>query len=96
MKNLYFKRPNKAYLLIKENINTIKEALAEISAFLERHNYESHYIRYWTAGNDETTFDVGSWSEFFVLAPNDSYFVDSVVGTEKDFIDKKVANNNDL
>lgn len=90
MKNLYFKRSNETYLLIKENIDTIEEALKEISAFLERHNYEPHYIRYWTAGNEETTFDVGSWSEFFVLAPADSYFTNSVVGTEKDFIDKKV------
>ena len=90
MKNLYFQRSNETYLLIKENVETIEEALKEISAFLKRHNYEYHYIRYWTAGNDETTFDVGSWSEFFILAPSDSYFVDSVVGTEKDFIERKI------
>ena len=88
MKNLYFQRSNETYLLIKENVETIEEALKEISAFLERHKYNSYYTRYWTHA-DETTFDVGSWSEFFKLAPSDSHFADSVVGTEKDFIDKK-------
>lgn len=88
MKNLYFQRSNETYLLIKENVETIEEALKEISAFLERHNYNSYYTRYWTKA-DETTFDVGSWSEFFKLAPANSRFADLVVGTEKDFIDKK-------
>ena len=88
MKNLYFQRSNETYLLIKENVETIEEALKEISAFLKRHNYNSYYTRYWTNA-DETTFDVGSWSEFFKLAPADSRFAELVAGTEKDFIDKK-------
>lgn len=88
MKNLYFQRSNETYLLIKEKVETIEEALKEISAFLERHNYNSYYIRYWTNA-DETTFDVGSWSEFFKLAPADSRFAELIVGTEKDFVDKK-------
>lgn len=93
MNNLYFQRANKTYLLIKENVKDIDEALKEISAFLERHNYNSYYIRYWTDA-DETTFDVGSWSEFFKLAPADGRFTELVVGTEKDFIERKT--NNDL
>lgn len=89
MNNLYFQRANKTYLLIKENVTSIEDALKEISAFLERHNYNSYYTRYWTNA-DETTFDVGSWSEFFKLAPADSRFADLVVGTEEDFIERKV------
>lgn len=87
MKNLYFERYNGQYLLIKENVKDIDEALKEISDFLERHNYNSYYTRYWTDA-DETTFDVGSWSEFFKLAPADGRFAELVVGTEKDFVEK--------
>jgi hypothetical protein len=90
MKNLYFQRSNETYLLIKENVETIEEALREITFFLERHNYISYYTRYWTNA-DETTFDVGSWSEFFKLAPADGRIAELVVGTEKNFVDKKVS-----
>ena len=93
MNNLYFQRANETYLLIKENVKDINEALKEISDFLERHNYNSYYTRYWTNA-DETTFDVGSWSEFFKLAPADGRFAEFVVGTEKDFVERK--KNNDL
>lgn len=89
MKNLYFKRSNDTYLLIKENLVDEQVALAEVSEFLKRHNYTSYYIRFWTNA-DQTTYDVGSWSEFFVLAPADNHFKDRIVGTEKDFVDKKV------
>lgn len=89
MNNLYFQRANETYLLIKENVKNIDEALREISAFLERHNYNSYYTRYWTNA-DETTFDVGSWSEFFKLASADGRFAGLIAGTENDFIDKKV------
>ena len=92
MRNLYFQRANETYLLIKENVLNVDEALKEINEFLKRHNYTSHYTRYWTNA-DQTTFDVGSWSEFFVLAPADIHFADRVVGTEKDFIDKESSRN---
>jgi hypothetical protein len=87
MRNLYFQRSNGTYLLIKENIADEQEGLNEVSAFLKRHNYTSHYTRIWTHG-DETTYDVGSWSEFFKLAPATAHFADKVVGTEANFIDK--------
>lgn len=86
MRNLYFQRSTGQYLLIKENVVDENEALKEISDFLKRHNYTSYYTRYWTHG-DETTFDVGSWSEFFKLAPAEGNF--NVVGTEADFIERK-------
>ena len=90
MKNLYFQRSTGGYLLVKENVVDVDEAYKEVSDFLKRHNYACHYIRYWTHG-DETTFDVGSWSEFFKLAPADSRFEDKLEGTEKDFIDKRMS-----
>ena len=89
MKNLYFQRSNGEYLLIKENIPNEQIALDEVYAFLKRHNYKAHYVRYWTNA-DQTTYDVGSWSEFFVLAPANNHFVDKIVGTEEKFIDRKV------
>ena len=88
MRNLYFQRSTGQYLLIKENVVDEKEALNEISAFLKRHNYNSYYIRYWTHG-DETIFDVGSWSEFFKLAPAAAVPLDKIDGTEHNFIDRK-------
>ena len=94
MRNLYFQRSDGTYLLIKENIADEQEGLDEVSAFLKRHNYTSHYTRIWTRG-DETTYDVGSWSEFFKLVPADGRFAELVVGTEKNFVDKKV-NRDDL
>ena len=84
MKNLYFQRANDEYLLIKENVADEQEALKEISAFKKRHNYTSYYTRYWTQ-NEVTTFDVGSWSEFFKLAEPGIF---TPVGTEKDFIER--------
>jgi hypothetical protein len=84
MKNLYFQRSNNEHLLIKENVADEKEALKEISAFLERHNCTSYYTRYWTE-HEVTTFDVGSWSEFFKLASPE---IITATGTEKDFIER--------
>ena len=88
MKNLYFKRSNHHYLLIKENVKE-EEAFKLVSDFLKRHNYTSYYMRTW--GQDgKTIFDVGSWSEFFVLAAADKIPADKIDGTEKDFVDKVV------
>lgn len=84
--NLYFKRSNGTYLLIQEAIDEDK-ALTIISNFLNRHNYTSYYTRYWRE-DGKTIYDVGSWSEFFVLAAADKIPADKVVGTEKDFVDK--------
>lgn len=83
MKNLYFKRSNGGYLLIKENV-TEENALKEISAFLNRHNYHSYYTRYWYSGTS-IIYDVGGWSEFFELTDKNP----PIDGTEKDFIDRK-------
>ncbi len=91
MKNLYFQRSTGEYLLIRENIKDVDTALAEISAFLNRHNYKSYYTRY-SIKDDIVTFDVGSWTEFFVLAAADKIDQDKIVGTEKNFIDREEEN----
>lgn len=86
MKNLYFQRSNGEHLLIQENLANEDEALSVIADFIKRHNCNSYYTRMWYSG-DIVMFDVGSWSEFFKLAkPED---IENVVGTEKDFIDKR-------
>ena len=85
--NLYFQRSNGHYLLIQEQVDE-NDALDIISNFLEKHNYKSYYTRYWKK-NGKTIYDVGSWSEFFVLAAADKIPADKIEGTEKDFIDKE-------
>ena len=86
MKNLYFKRSNGTFLLIAEN-KTKESAVDEILAFLERHNYKSHYIRVW--GDKVVTYDVGSWTEFFYLGTEEDIAVKGeIVGTEANFIER--------
>ena len=85
--NLYFERSNGDYLLIQESVSK-NEALDVINKFLKRHNYDHYYTRIITH-EDVVTYDVGSWSEFFVLVdpakiPSDK----KIIGTEKDFVDK--------
>jgi hypothetical protein len=88
MNNLYFQRANETYLLIKENVTSIKEALKEISVFLERHNYQSHYIRVW--GDEVVEYDVGSWTEFFYLGTKEDIEArGEIVGTEADFVERE-------
>ena len=87
MKNLYFRRSNGTFLLIAED-KTKENAVDTILAFLERHNYESHYIRVW--GEDVVKYDVGSWSEFFYLGTKEDIEArGEIVGTEADFIERE-------
>ena len=86
LENLYFERSNGHYLLIKENVDK-DEALTIISNFLKRHNYPNIYTRYWTS-EGITHYDVGSWSEFFVLAAADKIPQEKVVGTEENFVER--------
>ena len=87
MKNLYFRRSNGTFLLIAED-KTKENAVDAILAFLERHNYQSHYIRVW--GDEVIKYDVGSWSEFFYLGTKEDIEAKGdIVGTEADFIERK-------
>lgn len=46
--------------------NTDEEVWQVINNFLTQHRYKVPYVRSWTE-NDETWYDVGSHSEFFVV-----------------------------
>ena len=46
--------------------NTDEEVWQVINNFLTQHRYKAPYVRSWTE-NDETWYDVGSHSEFFVV-----------------------------
>lgn len=45
---------------------TEEEVIKEIVKFCDEHNFKIDYIRSWGT-KSETTYDVGSWSEFFIL-----------------------------
>ena len=62
---LYFQNSGGEERLIAEP-KTKEDASNHITQFLEEHNYKSYY----TMGSiyeDKIVFDVGSWSEFFIL-----------------------------
>lgn len=63
--NFYFERSDGEWVLLGENVNR-EGAFKIMNKFLDDHNYKSYYIRSWQKGN-KLWFDVGSWSEFFVL-----------------------------
>ena len=67
---LYFK--NK--LGIKHIIafpKTEEEAIKEINKFCSDRNFNVYYTRTWVDEDGLKWFDVGSWSEFFVLSKED-------------------------
>ncbi len=50
-----------------------KEIFKLISDFLKKHNYKSYYTRIWKNEKGEIYYDVGSYSEFFVLIDDEQY-----------------------
>ena len=62
---LYFQNSQKEERLIAE-VQTEQDALEEIDKFLDAHNYKSYYTRTWVE-NGRKWYDVGSWSEYFIL-----------------------------
>jgi hypothetical protein len=67
--NFYFKRSNGEEILLAENI-TQEQAFVKMKEFMDSHNYKSYYTRT-TYRDNERWYDVGSWSEFFVLRFSD-------------------------
>ena len=68
--NLYFIRSNGEWILVKENV-TEETAVKEINAYVEKlnPNYTIYYIRSWySEDRGGTMYDVGSHTEFFILA----------------------------
>lgn len=48
------------------NADSSSEVMRIIHNFLEERNYKSYYTRSWVE-NNETIYDVGSHSEFFIV-----------------------------
>lgn len=63
---LYFKGSNGHKRVIGEP-ETEKDAHDMIRKFCEERNFTIHYIRTWVGEDGGKVFDVGSWSEFFIL-----------------------------
>ena len=66
---LYFENSKGERKLIAEP-TTEEEANKEIHKFCEERNFKIYYIRTWRDSNSLKVFDVGSWSEFFLLEDN--------------------------
>lgn len=65
---LYFLRSNNERVLLGEyDRQGVFEA---IHKFLDEHNFTSYYTRVWREG-DDVWLDVGSHTEFFVVADKD-------------------------
>jgi hypothetical protein len=62
---LIFENSNGEERVIAE-VDDIDEALDEIHKFCDERDFKIYYTRQWRE-NNRTTFDVGSWSEFFHL-----------------------------
>ena len=67
---LYFENSYGEEKFIAEVANE-QEVSKEIQKFLDRHNYKSYYTRTWMRNNNEKMYDVGSWSEFFIVKINE-------------------------
>lgn len=63
---LYFENSHGERRIIAEP-NTENEALKEIHKFCDDRNFKIYYTRNWRNAEGEKVFDVGSWSEFFIL-----------------------------
>lgn len=63
---LYFENSLGKKRLLKK-VKSEKEALEEINRFCEERGFEIFYIRSWNNDKGDTTYDVGSHTEFFIL-----------------------------
>ena len=62
---LFFQNSRGQERIIAEPSNR-EEVNKEINKFLDDHNFKSYYTRVWEA-DGRLVFDVGSWSEAFIL-----------------------------
>ena len=63
---LYFRNSRGEERIIAEPIDE-KECHMEIQKFLDEHKFKSYYTRTWTEPDGSKWYDVGSWSEFFIV-----------------------------
>lgn len=65
---LYFQNSHTKKILIGE-YETTQECLKEVySQCVEKFGEPPHYLRHWENAAGETVYDVGSWSEFFIIS----------------------------
>ena len=64
---LYFENSRGNKRLIAEP-ETRDDAWKEIHKFCEDRNFKIHYVRTWKTPDGAEEFDVGSWSESFILS----------------------------
>lgn len=69
---LYFKSSNGKRRELGEYSNRV-DVFDAINKFLDDHNFKSYYTRIWRQ-EDEVWFDVGSYTEFFVLIDKENKF----------------------
>ena len=63
---LYFEDSNQKRKVIARP-KTEEGAMEHIRAFCEERGFKIHYIRTWVDTDGGKVYDVGSWSEFFIL-----------------------------
>jgi hypothetical protein len=67
---LYFKSSSGEKRLIA-NPKTDEEVTKEINRFCDDRNFHIYYTRTWIDGDGLKVFDIGSWTEFFLLDMED-------------------------
>ena len=66
MKNLYFENSYDERRIIAE-VSCEAEAIDEIYNFCNDRNFKIYYVRSYETPEKEKVYDVGSWSESFIL-----------------------------
>lgn len=64
---LYFENSNGKRRVIASP-RTRDDAWGIIHAFCEERKFKIHYVRTWKDPDNNEIYDVGSWSEFFILS----------------------------
>ena len=67
---LYFENSRKERRIIAEP-ETEEGVMEAIHAFCEERDFKIYYVRTWMTPDGLKKFDVGSWSEFFLLDDKD-------------------------
>lgn len=66
---LYFENSNGERRVVAEP-QTEQEAMKEIYKFCDDRNFKIYYVRSWRNEDGLRVYDIGSWSEFFLLDDN--------------------------
>ena len=67
---LYFENSSYEKRFIGD-FTSLKDAVSEIYSFCNERNFKIYYVRSWNDSPNVRCYDVGSWSEFFLLEKTD-------------------------